>query len=154
MATFTILNPDEINDSSDNEYDDYNDFIMYKDRPEWSDIVPLKQNDGHHLVVSISYQPQFEDTYNYFRAIMAREEISDRALQLTEDCIRFNPTNYTVWHYRRVLLQRLDKNLIDELNYIHRIILKNPKNYQVWEHEKFLLRKIREKIERNEFDDD
>ncbi|KAH9505919.1 hypothetical protein DERF_010685 [Dermatophagoides farinae] len=156
MATFTILNPSQINadDSSDDDDDDYgaSDFIMYKDRQEWSDVIPLKQNDGHHPIVSISYLPQYEDTFNYFRAIMAMEEISDRALQLTDDCVRFNATNYTVWHYRRVLLERLEKNLIDELNYIHGIIMKNPKNYQVWEHEKFLLRKIREKIEHNEFD--
>ncbi|XP_027196563.2 farnesyl transferase alpha [Dermatophagoides pteronyssinus] len=153
MATFTILNPDQI-DADDSSSDEYygNDFVMYKDREDWADIEPVKQNDGHHAIVSISYLPQYEDTYNYFRAIMAKEEISERALQLTEDCIRFNPTNYTVWHYRRILLERLKKDPIDELNYIHRIILKNPKNYQVWEHQKFMLRKIREKIERNEFD--
>ena len=37
------------------------------------------------------------DAMDYFRAIAAVEERSDRALELTETIIRKNPAHYTVW---------------------------------------------------------
>ncbi|KAF7491380.1 Protein farnesyltransferase/geranylgeranyltransferase type-1 subunit alpha [Sarcoptes scabiei] len=151
-------NPDEIDDvyTSDDE-DDFNrfekDFIMYKDRPEWSDIEPMPQNEGDDPIFVIKYTPQYEDTYNYFRAIQVKQEYSERAFQLTTDCVRFNPCNYTVWNYRRCLLEKLNKNLMDEMTYIHKVIFENQKNYQVWEHQKFLLRVIKEKIDSKELEE-
>ena len=37
------------------------------------------------------------DAMDYFRAIAAVEERSERALELTETIIRKNPAHYTVW---------------------------------------------------------
>lgn len=34
---------------------------------------------------------------DYFRAITAMEEKSERALELTETIVRMNPAHYTVW---------------------------------------------------------
>lgn len=34
---------------------------------------------------------------DYFRAVSAAEEHSDRVLALTEGIIRLNPSHYTVW---------------------------------------------------------
>lgn len=79
--------------------------------------------------------------YNYFRAIYASGEISERALALTEDAIDLNPANYTVWHQRRVIINGLrekqkvikdDDNILkQELTYIRDVIESNAKNYQV-----------------------
>jgi hypothetical protein len=37
------------------------------------------------------------DAMDYFRAVSAAEEYSERALELTETIIRQNPAHYTVW---------------------------------------------------------
>lgn len=38
-----------------------------------------------------------KDIFNYFRAVLASREISERALKLSEDAANVNPSNYTVW---------------------------------------------------------
>ncbi|CAD6571237.1 MAG: CAAX geranylgeranyltransferase alpha subunit [Tremellales sp. Tagirdzhanova-0007] len=48
------------------------------------------------------YSEEYRDAMDYFRAIVAAEEHSERALELTEMIIRKNPAHYTVW---RVLLE-------------------------------------------------
>lgn len=143
----------DISSDEEEEEESQEEFVPFQKRPEWSDLKPVPQDDGPFSVVSIRYSDTFKETYDYFRAVIAQTEVSERAFQLTHDCIKLNPSNYTVWHYRRVLLEKLGKNLVEELDYIEAVIAKNQKNYQVWEHYKYVLNEIKRKQSQEDLDE-
>nr|AZK16210.1 farnesyltransferase/type I geranylgeranyltransferase alpha subunit [Catharanthus roseus] len=116
--------------------------IPLSKRPEWSDVTPVPQNDGPKPVVPISYSDEFSETMNYFRAIYFADERSSRALQLTAEAIKHNPGNYTVWQFRRRILEALNANLQEELEYLGSIAEGNTKNYQIWHHRRWVAEKL------------
>lgn len=40
---------------SDSSDENETEFILYKNRPEWQDVIPVKQDDGDEPVVAIDY---------------------------------------------------------------------------------------------------
>ena len=70
----------------------------YADSPDWRDVDPLPQDEGGpNPLAAIAYTEEYSEAMSYLRAVMARNEISDRVLNLTEDIISMNPAHYTVW---------------------------------------------------------
>jgi protein farnesyltransferase/geranylgeranyltransferase type-1 subunit alpha len=85
----------------------------YDTDPTWSSITPIPLNDGSDYYVTndgsggddgyvmplatISYPEEYTEATAYLRALMAENEMSERALALTEDVINLNPAHYTVW---------------------------------------------------------
>lgn len=124
-------------DSDDEIYEDSS--IFYADRPDWKDVTPVEQDDGPNPVVAIAYSDRFKDVFDYFRAVLRSGEKSERVFALTTDAVNLNPGNYTVWHYRRLVLQHLKMDLMEELVFCRGMIEEHPKNYQVWNHRRILV---------------
>lgn len=53
-----------MSDSSDEDFGDK--YVMYKHRKDWSDVQPLKQNDGPNPVVAIAYSERCEFFFRGF----------------------------------------------------------------------------------------
>lgn len=115
---------------------------MYCDDDNWKDVKPIVKDEGENPAVPIMTSAVFEDRMSYFRAILKLNEMSERALKLTNDVIELNAANYTAWHWRRLCLDNLKSNLKNELFYISDKALESPKNYQIWYHRRAIVDKL------------
>ncbi|KAJ5403866.1 hypothetical protein N7509_003737, partial [Penicillium cosmopolitanum] len=115
----------------------------YANDPEWESITPIQLDDGSDSgampLASIAYPSEYLEATSYLRAVMAANEMSERALRLTEDVISLNPAHYTVWIYRAKILFALEKDLLEELEWLNGVSLKYLKNYQIWHHRQVLM---------------
>ncbi|KAF9888722.1 CAAX geranylgeranyltransferase alpha subunit [Aspergillus nanangensis] len=115
----------------------------YASDPEWDSIQPIPLDDGSDSgampLATIAYAPEYLEVTSYLRAVMAANEMSERALKLTEDVITMNPAHYTVWIYRAKILFALEKDLTEELEWLNTVSLKYLKNYQIWHHRQVLM---------------
>lgn len=101
---------------------------------------PPGQTDSSPALATIAYAPRYIEAMSYLRAVMAVNEFSRRALELTEDIISMNPAHYTVWLYRAKILRTLwesegtktEDGVMTELEWLEGISERNLKNYQIW----------------------
>lgn len=115
----------------------------------FADVEPVPQDDGPSPVCQIDYSVAFITAFDMFRAILKKDERSDRSLRLTWLCLTLNPANYTVWHFRRLCLQALSVGDTTDLERIAPDLQMavglgggNPKNYQLWYHRRSLLEQV------------
>jgi len=120
------------------------DLSSYSQRSEWKDVNPIYLNDAETAVVNIAYSDRFREVFAYFRAILNSGEKSDRVLLLTTEAAWLNPANYTLWQYRRAVLQELKKDFHEELKFVSELIEEHPKNYQLWHHRRVIIETIRD----------
>lgn len=97
----------------------------------FADLTPIPQDDGPNPVVAINYNDDYREVMDLFRAVIAADERSQRALDLTAEVIELNAANYTAWQFRRRCLEALGSDLYQELRYIEEKAYDTPKNYQV-----------------------
>ncbi|KAI5116647.1 hypothetical protein M0805_000407, partial [Coniferiporia weirii] len=117
---------------------------LYRDRPEWADIVPIPQYDPNVSPVAPIFYTEackYRDVTDYFRAIVKSGEKSERVLQLTESIIRLNPAHYSAWQYRYQTLLAIDAPLDVELELMDELAERFLKTYQVWHHRRLLLQR-------------
>ncbi|KAI9293810.1 protein prenylyltransferase [Neoconidiobolus thromboides FSU 785] len=127
------------------------DYIPYSERSEWKDVIPVQQKEADHPIAPINYSFEYKDAMDYFRAISINEEVSERALELTETIINFSPAHYTVWLYRQKIIQSLSMDLNQELEFLKRLVEENPKCYQLWQHRQFILSNLNDASSEEDF---
>lgn len=115
--------------------------MLLSNSDEWNDIKPIEQDEGSTPAVPIMYNEIYTDRMNYFRGIINVNEKSIRALKLVDEIITLNQSNYTAWHYRRLILKELNDNNLykNELEYVTNKALESPKNYQIWHHRRAIV---------------
>ncbi|KAG6336999.1 hypothetical protein ID866_2100 [Astraeus odoratus] len=113
--------------------------LLFAERPEWQDVVPLEQYEGVRPLAPIFYTPEYKDATDYFRGIVKSGEKSPRVLDLTENIIRQNPAHYSAWQYRYKTLMALNAPLDEELRLMDELAVKYLKTYQVWHHRRLLV---------------
>ncbi|KAJ2000248.1 CAAX geranylgeranyltransferase alpha subunit [Coemansia thaxteri] len=106
---------------------------------EWKDVVPIPQDDGKNPVCPIAYTDEYREMTDYFRAVMASGEVSQRALKLSGRVIDANAAHYTAWVYRKKLVLDLGVDISEELAWVAEISGRHIKNYQLWHHREALL---------------
>lgn len=114
----------------------------YSTDPAWSDIVPLPQDDGVNPLSQIAYSEEYAEATSYLRAVMSKQELSPRVLQVTSSVIAINPAHYTVWLYRAKTLFALDSDLRSELEFLNDMAKKHQKNYQIWHHRQVIVDRL------------
>lgn len=72
--------------------------INYEADEKWADVVPILQQEGENSLAQIAYTDEYSQATSYLRAVMASNEKSERAMELTEHIINMNPAHYTVWY--------------------------------------------------------
>ncbi|KAK4936834.1 CAAX geranylgeranyltransferase alpha subunit [Elasticomyces elasticus] len=127
---------------------------FYAVSPEWKDVTPIPlidgppgQKDPGPALATIAYSPRYGEAMSYLRAVMAVNEFSRRALDLTEDIIGMNPAHYTVWLYRAKILKTvwehegtpIEDGVRTEFEWLDGISERTLKNYQIWHHRKLLM---------------
>ncbi|XP_003377167.1 protein farnesyltransferase/geranylgeranyltransferase type-1 subunit alpha [Trichinella spiralis] len=121
---------------------------------EFKDVQPIYLSEEESGVINI-----IEDVYAYFRALFNKQEISERALKLTEEAANLNPANYTVLssknterieqrfekrsrillsHHRRLLIEILN-DPTGELEFTQSMLQEDYKNYHAWQHRQWLI---------------
>ncbi|DBA01002.1 TPA: hypothetical protein N0F65_006263 [Lagenidium giganteum] len=108
--------------------------MRYRDDPAWADVEKIPQDDGPNPIVRLAYSANFTDVMDCFRGVLRTSEYSERTLKLSKDVINANPANYTAWYFRRRVLEALNANLYEELEYTEQMAIEHPKNYQIWHH--------------------
>ena len=106
-------------------------------------LVPFDQEPNSPFFMQFS--SDHELIMQIFRGIMNTNEISQRALYLTELLLEENPNDSAIWWYRSKILNKIGFDPLKELELTDNVIKTNLKSYQCWQHRKWVLRNMKKK---------
>lgn len=128
---------------SNNEDNEEKQNVINFKTDEWKDVTPIPQFSDNVQVLRIQYPEEYDITLNYFRGILDKQELSERAYNLTTSVLSMNPTNYAAWHLRRKCLDNCKSlSCQKELEWLDTLMVENQKNYQIWQHRKAIIDKL------------
>lgn len=99
----------------------------------------------------IAYTEEYAEAMAYLRAIMAKDECSERALKITKHITEMNPAHYTVWLYRAKVVFALNADIRSEIKFLNDKALRHEKNYQIWHHRQMMMDKLGDPTGETEF---
>jgi pyocin large subunit-like protein len=71
-----------------NDSDSQEKYISFKNRGDlWKDITPLDEFSNEVNILKIDYTEELKEINDYFRAILKKNEISQRAFDLTTELL-------------------------------------------------------------------
>lgn len=116
--------------------------VLYKDNYKWADIEPMEVSEWDGDGFCVKYTEEYKDLFGYFHAIMKKDEISERAVEISERVIEQVPSHYTAWWYKYHVLKKLGNIDFEKENqWINGILMENPKNYQLWFYKEWLFKR-------------
>jgi protein farnesyltransferase/geranylgeranyltransferase type-1 subunit alpha len=118
--------------------------VPFSQRPDFSDLSPVEQNDGLNPVCPIAYTPEFLDSMNYFRAILGKDERTERAFEVCTRVIKYNSACYTAWYFKRLVIEAISYDKHKEMADTYEMCKNHPKNYQIWYHRRWLVQQTQD----------
>jgi protein farnesyltransferase/geranylgeranyltransferase type-1 subunit alpha len=118
--------------------------VPFSQRSDFADLTPVEQNDGPNPVCPIAYTPEFLDSMNYFRAILGKDERSERAFEVCTRVIKYNSACYTAWYFKRLVIEAIKYDMHKEMADTYQMSLNHPKNYQIWYHRRWLVQQTQD----------
>ncbi|KAJ1918397.1 CAAX geranylgeranyltransferase alpha subunit [Mycoemilia scoparia] len=118
------------------------DWVPYNQREEWKDIIPMNLPQEPQSVCAIAYDEKYATTMSYFRAIIHKKELSERAWEITNDAIMLNSGHYTAWVFRLKLFHELKKDGKKEIEWLNEMAEDHPKTYQLWHHRESIIKAL------------
>lgn len=99
-------------------------------------------------LLKILYTDEFKLLIGRLNALICLNELSERALQVTQEVIGKVPSNYTAWQFRFRIMREISKeqDLLDELEWCNSTAKKNEKNYQIWHYRELIIAHLIESI--------
>ena len=119
---------------------------LYANKKEWEDVVPIPLPQQRGDAFQVSYTDEYIDLMGYFLAVLDKKEVSQRALDITNQVIGKYPAHYTAWWYKYYILENTGFDFNKELEDLSAIIKKAPKSYQAWHYRQWLFEHAKEDV--------
>eukprot|EP01101_Sappina_pedata_P008562 TRINITY_DN4772_c0_g1_i1.p1 TRINITY_DN4772_c0_g1~~TRINITY_DN4772_c0_g1_i1.p1 ORF type:complete len:313 (-),score=105.84 TRINITY_DN4772_c0_g1_i1:43-981(-) len=131
--------------------------------------IKKEEIDEAKKIVTLQKIKKYEILFNATMELKQRKDLSDEALKQVTTLLMYNPELYSIWNYRRLIIQdrigKIDSDLTQEDNDEERlkileeefsvtegVIAAHPKSYWCWFQRKWIVQQIPEKNRQSRVD--